>query len=324
MRKTLTLAVAVLAVALCATAATATTATPSELLGLAPADARVVIGIDVAALRSHPAVQDWLFAHQSEWSGVDDDGARFLRDAGLDPTRDVDAMLFAVESPDDESRFVAFFAGRYDPSALSAALLARGATATTIGTFEVYRFDTGSHTGVHPPTYLHISPSLLTMGPEAELLAALQGSGDGSKLVREEIAAGRLDPRSSFWMATRIPDAVHDADVHIEGDMAGVVSAAKTLQRVTMQADLGTALRLRACALADTADNADLLRDAVKGAVAAARLAAQEKHPELVEVLRDVDVDTAGNAVAVAAAVPLDVLQRLLDHGEGAGVTVSR
>ncbi len=324
MRRSLIIAVAALAVAASAATVAATPATPSELLRLAPPDARVVIGIDVSALRSHPAVQDWLFEHQSEWSGVDDDGARFLRDAGLDPTRDVDAMLFAVESPDDDSRFVAFFAGRYDPSSLGAALVARGATATTLGSVDVYRFDNDGHGGVHPPIFLHVTADLLTVGPEDQLLAALQGSGSGATLVREEIAAGRLDPRSSFWMATRVPGSVHDADIQVNGDMAGVAVAAKTLQRITMQATLGSELRLRASALSDSAENADLLRDAVRGAIAAARLAAQETHPELVDVLREIDVDASRSEVDMQASVPLDLVQRFLSHHEKAEVTVSR
>jgi len=59
-------------------------------------------------------------------------------------------------------------------------------------------------------------------------------------------------------------------------------------------------------------------------ALAAARLAAQEKEPRLVEVLRGVTVETDGAVVWVGATIPVDLLQELAGEAHGAQVEARR
>jgi hypothetical protein len=69
-------------------------------------------------------------------------------------------------------------------------------------------------------------------------------------------------------------------------------------------------------AVADTAENAELLRDAVKGAIAAARLHAQGTSPELVNVLRNIEVSVSGTDLSASGAVPVSLLEKLVaEHG---------
>jgi hypothetical protein len=64
-------------------------------------------------------------------------------------------------------------------------------------------------------------------------------------------------------------------------------------------------------ATTDTAENAELVRDAVKGALAAARLKLGETEPELVEVLRDTQVQVKDTEVSGKMVIPLPLIEKL-------------
>ena len=106
---------------------------------------------------------------------------------------------------------------------------------------------------------------------------------------------------------------------HGEGaeTVRGVVLASGSVRRVVGQAYLGRfRSRFSGAAVADTAENAELLRDAVKGALAAARLHFQDSAPELVDVLRGVDVHLDGPVVTAKGAIPVALLEKLAaEHG---------
>lgn len=298
--------------------------TVGELLRSVPTGARAIVAVDSAALRSHPKVQDWLL-RQHAWTGADQDFRSFLADAGLDPLRDVDAMVVAVLAEGDETRAVAFFSGRYDPSSLGAALVKRGAQPLALGAFQGYRLpSSGHHHGEAPPVLAQPSPELVIVGDETAVRAALAPAGAVAALAQGEISTGHIDLRAPFWVVAMVPpeaqQKAREVAEHTDGEdsetVRNVLFASGAVQRVAGQAFLDDSLRFSGVAVADTAENAGLLRDAVKGAIAALRLHVRTKSPELVEVLRDIEVTVSGNDITVSGAVPLALLEKLAaEHG---------
>ncbi len=314
----------VFSLTLALTAALAAAAPPpiSQLLRSVPASARAVVAVDTAALRQVPRVQEWLIRHQA-WTGAGDDMRQFLADAGLDPARDVDAMLVAVLEGNPGTGVVAWFAGRYDPSSLGPALVKRGAGALTIGAVPAYRLPSEGHGDGRSVILAQPSPDLVVVGDEASLRAALEPPHAVIPLVEKEIAGGHIDLRAPFWAVATIPaslrsragEAAGSAAAHGGESVRSVVFASGAVERVAMEAFLDESLRISAVAVADTPENAELLRDAVKGAIAAVRLQAQGQEPELVNVLRDVQVRLSGTEVSAAGSVPVALLEKLLaDH----------
>jgi hypothetical protein len=292
-----------------------------ELLPLVPADAKVVVAVDGAALKNHPKVQEWLLEHQAPWSGVNDEGANFLREAGLDPLHDVDAMVVALTFAGDEERLLALFSGRYDPASLGAALVKEGATRLTLSGREAYRLRDHSDDSAEELVFAP-SADLVICGSEPLVAAALAARGGGSTLVRVEIAAGHVNPAAPFWMAVAVPDVTRQNVEHGHGPagddsaLRGVFEASRAVRRVSGWATVDDSLTFHGFALADTTENAELLRDAVKGALAALRLEAQGTADELVDVLREVKVELDGVNVAVHASVPVALLEKLAgQHG---------
>ena len=316
------LLVATLLIALAAPAALAAPPTAAELLRRVPETASAVAAIDSAALRTHPAVHGWL-VRQHALTGTDGDVRRFLDDAGLDPLRDVDVMVVAAVPEGDRTTGVALFAGRYDTAALAAALAKRGAQAFSLAGTPAYRL-ASEHEGGRPVVVALPSAALVVVGDEATAALALAPPHALAPLAADEIAAGRLDIHAPFWMVATVPAQVrshaHAAAERVHGEGAealrGFAFASGTVRRVVAQATLDDTLRFSGAAVADTPENAELLRDTAKGALAAARLHFQDSSPELVDVLRSVQLRLDGPVVTAKGAIPVALLEKLAaEHG---------
>ena len=318
-------AVLAVAVLLLAAGALAASPTPQELLRYIPSTATVVIGVDSAALRAQPLIQQWLVDHQESWTGHDADFDRFLSDAGLDPLRDVDNMVVAMSPAKDEHGVLALFGGRYDPVSMSAALAKRGGVLSKVNGVDMVVFSGDNPNAKHDKGAIALpSGDLVIAGDPAAVLAALTGPRTATNLALTEAAAGHVDLRAHFWVIAVVPEEVreHSKSVKIEaGDdggeiVRGLLTAGGTVQRVAMHASLGKELELKGWAQADTKENAELLRDTAKGAVAAMRLHVKDTSPELVEVLRNVDISVTNAEVLGNVALPIDLIQKWASEAE--------
>ena len=124
-------AVAILALAL-APAAFA----KNDAMSLIPNDSVSVGVVRLADMRSSP-LSAALFAQTAHISN-DDDAVAFLRDAGLQPTKDVDVVVFATSPRTNlgsEADFLIAADGRFNVDRLTSALVSRGAIkkATRVG-----------------------------------------------------------------------------------------------------------------------------------------------------------------------------------------------
>ena len=119
------------------------------------------------------------------------------------------------------------------------------------------------------------------------------GSGHGSGPAGIAFASARL--------------AMRRAKVHVSGDDAAtaIVSSMKSVQLLALQATAkGDALKLAATGLVSDAETAGLMEDALRGVLAAWRLAAQEKSPDTVSVLRKFTVSRDKDTVSISGTLP--------------------
>lgn len=300
-----------------AVAAAAAPANIASLIGVLPEGSSVVVAVDVAALRAQPTIQSWLLEHSAPWSGVDEETASFLAEAGLDPVRDVDLMVVAMRDGNEDDP-LALFAGRYDPSSLGAALVKHGAEVVQISGRTAYKLE-GLADSTPDAPFMTVADDLVMVGSRDAIAAAAAGGANGSAIVADSVRLGHLDLNAPFWMVVDVPEQV-EADsrqVEIHSDdpdmqtVDGLLHATASVRRVAMYARVSDLLEISSTAMATTEENAELLRDAVKGVIAAARLQAQETHPEVVDILRKVKVVTDGNTLTVAGAVPVTLLEEL-------------
>ena len=87
-------------------------------------------------------------------------------------------------------------------------------------------------------------------------------------------------------------------------------SALKSVSTVALWAtDVGDQLKLGAFGLSNDPETLQLLEDTVRGALAAMRLAVQDKSPELVSTLRRFTVSHTDNSVTISGTVSAEAIR---------------
>lgn len=316
------LAVSALALAFAAALALPASAGKDDALALVPADAATVGVIHVADLRSSPLAAR-VFS-DTDRLAVDGDAAHFLAEARLNPKEDVDTVV-AAGSPKGAGGSAGWglvlFEGRFDPAALSAAIALRGAVRKSTPAGDYFLLpDKGQNAKRHEQGAIAFaSEHLVIAGNEASVVAALAQRSAGGTAFRSGAGLGRhlgrIDSGASAWAlvdVTRLPAkeaAGRHAHARAEGNgmdaAATLVSSMKSVSLLALQATAkGDALKLNATGLVSDDETAGLMEDALRGVLAAWRLAAQEKSPDTVAVLRKFTVSRDRTTVSIGGTLP--------------------
>jgi hypothetical protein len=293
-----------------------------DALALVPTDAASVGVIHVADLRSSPLAAR-LFSDTDHIS-VAGDAQYFLDEARLNPKEDVD-LVVAAGSPKgaggSDGWGLVLFEGRFDPARLSAALVERGATKKSTPAGDYYlvpdRHADASGHGGGPAGIAFASTHLVIAGSESAVITALAQRSAGGTGFTSGAGLGRhlsrIDSGASAWAlvdVSRIPakdSAARHARVDVSGSDAAtaLVSSMKSVQFLALQATAkGDALKLNATGVVSDDETAGLMEDALRGVLAAWRLAAQEKSPDTVSVLRKFTVSRDKDTVSISGTLP--------------------
>jgi hypothetical protein len=288
----------------------------SDALSLVPADAVTVGFVKLSELRSSP-LSSMLFEHTDEVT-ADGEADKFLDEAGLDPTRDVDVLVVATSPKTrfgSEAEVVVIADGRFNVERLTKALLARGAVKKD----SYLLFPKGDH---HKGAVAFPSSSLAIIGTEDAVLEALDTRANGGSVWSTASALGqdvaRIDPNASAWAiidvtrSVRLTGSPRLPRRRDQSDEA-LTAAIRSVSTVGLWAvDTGDALKLGAFGLANDAETLELLEDTLRGALAAMRLAVKDKSPDMVSVLRRFEVDRTSDAVRINGTIPGESLRKLM------------
>lgn len=301
------------------TALTLPAAAQDQALALVPADAVTVGVVHLADMRSS-LLSSLLFQHVDRLS-TDGEAERFLLDAGLRPQDDVDVLVVATSprtSLGSEPNILVIAEGDFQPQRLAAALLARGAVRK--GAYITFPDEEGN--GGEAGAVAFLSPQLAIAGNERAVVNALaaRASGGTGFVNRGALAMdlGRIDRGATAWAIIDVPRAARLANVGTidtgRGQTGAVLQAGlKSVSTVILWAkDTGDALRLGATSLSNDPETLALLEDAVRGALAALRIAASEEAPEMVSVLRRFDIERSSRSMTVEGSIPAAELRDLL------------
>lgn len=326
------LAASAAALAFVSTLALPAAAATDSALALVPADAASVGVIHVADLRTSPLAAR-VFTDTDRIT-VDGDAAHFLAEARLNPKEDVDTVV-AAGSPKGAGGSAGWglvlFEGRFDPAALSSAIAARGATLKSTPAGDYFLLpDKGQNAARHEPGAIAFASNhLVIAGNEASVVAALARRSAGGTAFRSGAGLGqhlgRIDSGASAWAlvdVTRLPVGDRSKSFHASGTLNGkefdvkaqsgpqdaatsLVSSMKNVSLLALQATAkGDALKLNATGVASDEETAGLMEDALRGVLAAWRLAAQEKSPDTVAVLRKFTVSRDKSTVSIGGTLP--------------------
>lgn len=306
------LAVAILALAL-APAAFA----KNDAMSLIPNDSVSVGVVRLADMRSSP-LSAALFAQTAHISN-DDDAVAFLRDAGLQPTKDVDVVVFATSPRTNlgsEADFLIAADGRFNVDRLTSALVSRGAIKKTSahGTyFKMPEKSGDAHQGVVAFPDAHLA----LIGTEAAVLEALASRATGGTSFATASGLGRdmarVDAHATAFILVDVPRAQRITGTPKLGggsQSQAIGAALKNVSTVAIWAtDSGDSLKLSALGLSSDSETLGLVEDTLRGALSAMRLAVQEKSPELVSVLRKFSVTRTDSSVSISGSVPAETFK---------------
>jgi hypothetical protein len=310
-----------------AAAAVAALALPAlaknDALSLIPNEAVTVGVVRLAELRTSPLGSE-LFKQTDEVS-TNGDAEKFLTEAGLKPSQDVDVIVVSTiprSALGTDADVLVALDGRFNADRLTKALLSRGAVAK--GGYLLLPEKNEGHQGAvaFPDGHLAL------VGTENAVATALRNRAAGgtsfftvSGLGRE---AARVDPHATAWAlvdvqrTTRITGAPHMPNRNPSA--AAINGAVKNVSTVGLWAtDAGDAMKLGAFGVSGDGETLQLVEDTVRGALSAMRLAVQDKQPELVPLLRRFSVSRSNDAVTVSGSVPADTFRKLAaEHKEHA------
>jgi hypothetical protein len=101
--------------------------------------------------------------------------------------------------------------------------------------------------------------------------------------------------------------------VPAHGESSGLSTALKNISTVALWATAtGDALKLNGLGVGHDAETLGLVEDTLRGALAAVRLAVQDKSPDLVPVLRKFQVSRSNDTVSISGTIPAEVLKTLI------------
>jgi len=305
-----------LAAALLALAAPAAMA-KNDALSLIPNDAVSVGVVRLADLRTSP-LGATLFRETDKIS-TDGDAEKFLRDAGLKPSQDVDVVVVAT-SPrttlGSEAEVLVALDGRFNVARLTSALVARGAVKKN-GYYmlpEEHKADRDHQAGAVAFPDAHLA----LIGSETAVVRALASHAAGGTNFLGASALGRdtarIDPHATAWAvvdvqrAQRITGAPR-MSTHTPQSQA-INSALRSVSTVALWAtDSGDSLKLGAFGLSADSETLGLLEDTLRGALSAMRLAVQDKQPDMVPVLRRFNVARTSDSVTITGSVPAETFK---------------
>ena len=305
-------AVAILALAL-APAAFA----KNDAMSLIPNDSVSVGVVRLADMRSSP-LSAALFTQTAHISN-DDDAVVFLRDAGLQPTKDVDVVVFATSPRTNlgsEADFLIAADGRFNIDRLTSALVSRGAVkkVSAHGTyFKMPEKNGEMHQGVVAFPDAHLA----LIGSEGAVLEALASRATGGTTFAATTALGRdmarIDTHATAFVLVDVPRAQRITGAPKMGGGAqsqAIGTALKNVSTVAIWAtDTGDSLKLSAFGLSSDSETLGLVEDTLRGALSAMRLAVQDQNPEMVSVLRKFTVTRTDSSVSISGSVPAETFK---------------
>lgn len=302
------------ALALMATAGFAKTGA----LSLVPNDAATVGVVRLADMRSSP-LSSALF-QQTDKITADGDAEKFLREAGLQPTRDVDVVVVSTRARTNlgsDGQVLIAAEGRFNVDRLTNALVTRGAKKMTSAN-GAYLLLPHEADDTERGAIAFVSSGLALVGNERAVTDALTSYAAGGTTFMTASGLGRelarIDPHATAWAlvdvarASRLAGGPHLSSTAPSSQ--ALSSALKSVSTIAIWAtDAGDSLKLNAVGLSNDTETLQLLEDTIRGALSAMRLAVQDKAPDLVSVLRRFTVSRSNDSISISGSVPAETFR---------------
>ena len=162
---------------------------------------------------------------------------------------------------------------------------------------------------------------------ETSFCQAIIDGNSTDKSVQKNAAVtallGKLRYKEQCWFVANTTAMMEKVAEELgeRGEFKGT-RAVKAVQNVMFSANVGSKADLYGEALCDSEDNSQLLTEAMKGALATAKLAVSDDR-DAVDMLNRIDVDRAGKAVKMSASLDKTFFDKMRERAEKHGKAVA-
>jgi len=279
----------------CAVLIPAALAADSSLLGLAPADSDVLIGINFKQIRESNFGK--LIVAQMAGPGNAAFKAFVDQAGGFDPLRDLDEALIAAPAKQNPNAFL-MLRGHFDVAKLSQLAAAGGMMGADYHGVRIMA-RAGQQGGFSAVAV--VDSSLIVGGDEAGVRAFVDRRGQGPSL-RAAIAAkaGEVSQANDIWMVMHAAPAAFAPPGAAAGPMGDLV---QSIEQVTLGVKFGTDIVISVQAVTHTPKDAE-------GLVAALRLfsgmaaAGQKDNQRVAALLQRLKLDSEGSTAKLWLTIP--------------------
>jgi hypothetical protein len=297
------------AVLLLATLTTALApAADRELLRLAPADTRLLAGVQVDQGKVTPFGRFLLSRMKTD----DKEFQNFVTTTGFDPTRDVDELLIATPATAPKSG-IALVRGHFNTASIMATAKEKGATVEDYQGITLLSPPKGKTPQTGAVAFLNATIAVL--GEMDHVKAAIARRSASSTLdAAIERKAAELSGTHHAWVVSIIPVAEMAGRVpnaNLSGAMKG--NAFQAIEQVSGGADFTDGVKISAEAVTRSDKDATALADVVRFLASFAQMNQQSPQPPgLAAVLESLDLKTEGNVARISFRVPEAQIELLM------------
>ena len=275
----------------CNSAGSGRTSIDRTLAALAPPDATMLAGIRTDAVRATPLFQNLVATRSIPL--LDD----LARETGFDPRRDVRELLIASDGKD----LLVTARGTFKESA------AAGLSKQSYRGVTLYTRD---ERGV---AFLDASTAVAGTLPAVKAALDRHKSGDRSGPAALLSRARHIPAQNQIWSVSNGFENLLTAAIPETGNAANAGRILRSLENMTLAADLRTGINAYLTGTCRTDEDARNLGDTARGLIGLGRLSVPEKQPELLRLWDGIKVDQQQRSVTITVAVPEDLLEKLLD-----------
>ncbi len=333
---TLLAALALFAVSCSRSTSTSMSSAVEKHLAWIPQEANSVAYFDVHSIRQSnlgKSLEKDFDDKISRWRH-DEDYKGFLEKSGFDIEKDLHSVLLGFEGDreKDSRHFAVIATGNFDEQKIIAAIK----TADDSTEFHHRRHEIATETYNGKTIYVvkeegekacYFADAKTLVAGNKEWIQAIIDGNSADKSVQKNSAVatllGKLRYKEQCWFVantTAMMEKVAD-ELGEGGDFKGT-RAVKAVQNIVFSANIGSKAELYGEALCDSEDNSQLLTEAMKGALATAKLAVSDDR-DAVDMLNRIDVDQTGKAVKMSASLDKAFFDKMRERAEKHGKAVA-
>jgi hypothetical protein len=316
----LALALALLAMFFASFATAAPKKGAAHSLALLPGNAEFVVSLDTFALRKSDLVTE-MEKHFDSIPEAAENYRRFVQESGIDPRQDTDQVLLAMRHVEGggASGFLIIAQGRFDSSRVVDAAAENGGKTIVLEDGTKIWTSQEDSTGAGAPSakasaktiaLAQPDPGMLLFGEQAEVVRVLEIlSGRAAPETKNEKLRDLLsgvDRRAPAWAILNSSALAGklSAEVGQNSPDWKPGSAISKVESVTLMGWVGKDVDFKARVATKDSETAGLVADMVRGALAAGKLAAKDRDPELLKILQETKLTQDGTMLELEARIP--------------------